>query len=58
MLKLTPEDRHRKFLADYDKYYGPGKSAAANRAELLARPTTTDAGVIRDTFRFVRSAEV
>jgi hypothetical protein len=24
-MALTPEERHRKFLADYDKFYGGGK---------------------------------
>ena len=55
MMGLTPEERHRKFLADYDRYYGGGASAAAARAQVISRPTSSDAQVIRDTFRFIRS---
>jgi protein FRA10AC1 len=57
MARLTPEERHRKFLADYDKFYGGGKAAAAARAHLISKPTTSDAKVIQDTFRFIRSEE-
>ena len=55
LLKLTPEARHRVFLETYDKYHG--KNAAAARAELIRRPSTTDAQVLRDSYRFIRNAE-
>lgn len=55
MMRLTPEERHRKFLADYDRFYGRGTASAAARAQVIARPTTSDAKVIQDTFRFIRS---
>eukprot|EP00740_Mantoniella_antarctica_P002624 CAMPEP_0181358292 /NCGR_PEP_ID=MMETSP1106-20121128/5433_1 /TAXON_ID=81844 /ORGANISM="Mantoniella antarctica, Strain SL-175" /LENGTH=288 /DNA_ID=CAMNT_0023471245 /DNA_START=262 /DNA_END=1128 /DNA_ORIENTATION=+ len=53
--RLTPEERHRKFLADYDRFYGGGAASAAARAQVLSRPTTSDAQVLQDTFRFIRS---
>ena len=57
MMRLTPEERHRKFLADYDRFYGKGTASAAARAQVLSRPTTSDAKVIQDTFRFIRSEQ-
>ena len=41
MMRLTPEERHRKFLADYDRFYGKGKASAA------ARPAGTRTGSTR-----------
>ena len=52
-----PEERHRKFLADYDRYYGGGAAAAAERARVIRAPVSTDADVVRTTFRFLRSEE-
>ena len=57
MLRLPPEERHRKFLADYDRYYGGGAAAAAERARVIRAPVSTDADVVRTTFRFLRSEE-
>ena len=57
MLRLPPEERHRKFLADYDRYYGGGAAAAAERARVVRAPVGTDADVVRTTFRFLRSEE-
>ena len=56
MLRL-PEERHRKFLADYDRYYGGGAAAAAERARVIRAPVSTDADVVRTTFQFLRSEE-
>ena len=57
LLRLPPEERHRVFLDDYDRFYGGGKDAARARASVLRAPVADDLSVVRSSFRFLRSDE-
>jgi protein FRA10AC1 len=56
LMRLSPASRHRSFMEDYDRFHR-GPDAARERARVLHRPLTTDAHVVRDTFRFLRDDE-
>ena len=43
-------------MEDYDRFHR-GPDASRERARVLHRPLTTDAHVVRDTFRFLRDDE-
>ena len=53
LMRLSPASRHRSFMEDYDRFHR-GPDASRERARVLHRPLTTDAHVVRDTFRFLR----
>ena len=57
LLRLPPEERHRVFLEDYDRFYGGGKDAARARASVLHAPVADDLSVVKSSFRFLRSDE-
>jgi protein FRA10AC1 len=57
LLRLSPEERHRVFLDDYDRFYGVGAAAAAARAGVIRAPVADDMSTVRSTFRFLRSDE-
>ena len=57
LLRLPPEERHRVFLEDYDRFYGGGKDAARARASVLRAPVADDLSVVKSSFRFLRSDE-
>ena len=56
LMRLSPASRHRSFMEDYDRFHR-GPDASRERARVLHRPLTTDAHVVRDTFRFLRDDE-